>query len=125
MKAPPLLFEWLEVLAVASARKVLKGPTVGVALFIALSSRGTSGEDATIDDLRLSAELGVSRRQVWRHVADLIDGGWLEQSAPPVRGRTGHPGSGRKARYRLTLPRLDLALHTGLDGVPETSAADV
>lgn len=105
---PPLkLFEWLPMVALAAGRKILLGPRVGVALFIALSSKGMTGQGATIDACRLATELGISERQVWRHVEALVDEGWVEQTQKPTRATKGRPG--RRARYRLTDPCLNLS----------------
>lgn len=108
---PPMrLFEWLPMLALASGRKLLTAPQSGVALFVALSTTGKTGEGATIDADRLATELDISVRQVWRHVEHLTDNGWLEQTQKPTRATKGRPG--RKARYRLTDPRLVLSDET-------------
>lgn len=119
------LFEWLPLLALATGRKMIKAPQASVAMFIALSADGTSGEGATVDAGRLAVELGVSERQVWRHVRDLVDGGWIALSSPAIRGQKGKPGSGRRARYRLTSPRLDLSGQTGPHGLTLRSVDDV
>lgn len=104
---PMRLFEWLPTLALASGRKMLTAPQAGVALFVALSTSGKTGEGATIEADRLATELAISVRQVWRHVEHLVDNGWLEQTQKPTRATKGRPG--RKARYRLTDPRLVLS----------------
>ena len=118
------LFDWLPVAALAIGRGLLTRQESSVALFIALSTHGTSGRDGTIDAARLATELGRSERQVWRIVGALVDKGWITRTAPPVRGQRGKRGSGRRARYGLTLPRLDLSFDTGPVGLTLPSVHD-
>lgn len=103
----PPLFEFLAVLAVALLRRKVTGPQAGIAILVALTSRGTSGERATVDEERLALESGLSTRQVWRHFSALRDAGWFDQTVRPTRGNS--DGNGRRARYRLTPARLDLS----------------
>lgn len=77
-------FAWLQHLGVAIARKKLTNSAAGTAIFVALSSTGTSGEDATVDARRIAAEIGLSERQVWRHWKTLVAAGWFAQTALPV-----------------------------------------
>lgn len=115
----PPLFEWQETLALAAARKLLKPPEFGIALFVALTASGTSGEGACIDAARIALEVDLSERQVWRHWHKLRDLGWFEQTSKPIRTGSGH---GKRARYRLTLPPLDLSLGGLPDRVTEEPA---
>ena len=107
MHEPVTLFEWLPELALASGRKMLTAQQVSVAMFIALSTKGKTGQGGTIDADRLAMELDISVRQVWRYVDVLTDGGWIERTQKPTRGTKGRPG--RKARYRLTRPHVVLS----------------
>ena len=108
----PFLFVWLEHFAVAVGHGKVKTAApdraVAVALFLAVWSEGTTGQRAVIRDARLATELGVSSRTIWRDVADLVELGWLQKTQGSTRGRNGQKG--RKARYRLAVPRLDLSL---------------
>jgi hypothetical protein len=120
-QAQPLeLFEWLPVLALALGRKEISGPQASVALFVALSTKGTTGERGTINIDRLELELGLSGRQVWRHFTALCKRRWFEQTALPTRGASGEKG--RKARYRLTQPRLQVSHDVATSRVTDLSA---
>lgn len=101
---PLELFPWMELLALATGRKLVTQQANAIAMFVALSSKGTTGRDATIKAPRLSIELGISERQVWRYFKKLCDDGWLVRTSAPTRGEGG--GKGRIARYRLTYPRV-------------------
>lgn len=119
----PVLFEWLRLLAIAQARGSMPAKRAAVAVLIALDSRGTTGEDARVDDGQIALELGMHYVTVWRHVRALSGAGWLERVSAAVGAAKGKPG--RRAVYRLTIPALDL-LGKGLptDGDnPESSSA--
>lgn len=107
----PPLFEFLLLLAVALGRRKITGPQASVAIFVALTSRGTTGERAQIKAARIATELGLSERQVWRHFRALLELGWFKQTEQPKRSKPGERA--RFARYRLTPPALDLSLDTG------------
>jgi hypothetical protein len=120
----PLLFEWLDLLSVAMARGVLPAKRAAVAMQIALDSRGTTGDDARIDDAGIVLNLGVSRPTVWRHVAALVESGWMERTSAAIGAARGKPG--RRAVYRLTIPTLDLmgkGLPTDVDNSESCSTA--
>lgn len=102
----PVLFEFLRLLAIAQARGVMTPKRAAVAMMIALDSRGTTGEDARVDDSQIVLELGVSRPTVWRHVRGLIDSGWLVRVSAAIGGSRGRPGT--RAVYRLVIPELTL-----------------
>jgi hypothetical protein len=120
-EADPLeLFDWLPVLALALGRKEISPQQASVALFVALSTKGTTGERGTVDLDRLELELGIGRRQLWRHFRAVCDRGWLQQTVWPTRGSGGERG--RRARYRLTHPRLEVSHDSVHDRVPDTSA---
>lgn len=95
----PALFVWLELLAVAVARREVSGVTAGVGILIASQSRGTTGENATIDAAAIGDRTGLSTATVWRHVKRLTSDSWLIQTRTPTRGSNGERG--RRARYRL------------------------
>lgn len=107
------LFEFLRYLALVMGRKRLHPVRASVAQFVALGCKGTTGTGATVDAQQIGLELGVTERQVWRHVEWLVDNGWLEQTEKPTRGLKGKPG--RRARYRLTRPTIDLGLTESCD----------
>jgi hypothetical protein len=113
-QAPPL-FQFLALLGVALVRKKITGQQAGIALLVALTSHGTTGERAIIDAEMLATESGLSIRQVWRHFTKLTELGWFVQTELPRRSAPGQQA--RRARYRLTLPSLDLSLGTSLDRV--------
>jgi len=117
---PLELFEWLPLLALALGRKQISGQQASVALFVALGTKGTTGKRGTVDMDRLEAELGLGRRQIWRHFGAIREQGWVEQTDRPTRGGSGEPG--RRARYRLTRPRLVVSLETEADQVTAPSA---
>ena len=50
----------------------------------------------------------MSRRTIYRHLKALVKGGWFEQTDRPARPGPGET-KGRRARYRVTFPRLDLS----------------
>ena len=108
------LFGFLRVLAAAAGRGKVSRSQLGVAMFVALECNGLTGLGATIDASRISAELGISERQVWRHFTAMCQLGWFEQTHKPTRGYRGE--AGRRARYRLTSPRLDM---TGVVQLPK------
>lgn len=114
----PLLFEWLRLLAIAQARGAMTGKRAAVATLIALDSRGTSGEDARVDDAGIVLELGIHRATVWRHVAALSEDGWMERVSAAVGATRGK--AGRRAVYRLTVPTIDL-MGKGLPTVGDNS----
>lgn len=119
------LFEWLQYLAMGTGRKWLNQREAAAALFIGLSCSGRTGEDATIDAERLATEMSVSERQVWRYVESLVDKGWIALSQPAVRGLKGKPGSGRRARYRLTRPFVPMSDQMATYGLTSVSVSDV
>lgn len=118
-KESNLLFPFLRLVAIATARKKLTPRNAGVAIWVALGSSGTTGENAVVDTVELSRELGMSPRTAQRAWAELLAEGWFEQTSEARRGSPGKPGSGRRARYRLCLPSIDLGL---LDGAPDSRA---
>jgi hypothetical protein len=79
------LFEFLEAVHIALARRLLAPAQASVAGLIAVWSPGTNAEDATVDAARLAIELDVSERTIWRHVRALVDGGWMVQTEAPKR----------------------------------------
>jgi hypothetical protein len=119
-RQPPPLFGFLAVLAVALARRKLTAQQGGIALLIAITSRGTTGEHAVIDAEQLALEVGLSERQVWRHFAVLVERGWFVQTKLPKRPAKGERG--QRARYRLTQPALNLGLGSLPDRVTSASA---
>lgn len=117
------LFEWLDLLAVALARRAqreLTNQVAGVAMLVAATSKGTTGRGAYVDAGRLAIEIGKSERQVWRHFRTAVDLDWFEQTHVPKRPKAGEKG--QRARYRLTLPALDLSLHMGANRVTSDGA---
>ena len=119
----PTLFEWQHLLSIAMARGVMPAKRAAVAMLIALDSRGTTGEDARVNDGQIALELGMHSVTVWRHVRALSEAGWLERVSAAVGAAKGKPG--RRAVYRLTIPTLDLmgkGLPTDVDN-PESSSA--
>lgn len=104
MTEPTTYFQHAEYLAIALGRRALTPTRAAVAMFVAMNCKGTSGVNATVGAGRIAAELDISERQVWRHVAELVADGWFEQTQKPTRGSKGHPG--RRARYRLTVPHI-------------------
>ena len=106
------LFEWLQLVALAAGRGWITGKQASIAIFTGLSCSGTSAEGATINVNRLELELDIRERQIWRHFKVLCDQGWFEQTARPTRGDAGQ--AGRRARYRLTSPRLPVTLDPAL-----------
>lgn len=106
------LFEFLRTVAVAAYRGRKQA---ALAQLVALESDGTSGTGVVVRASKdkpgprdLTVELGISVSQVWRQFRELRDGGWFEQTSRPARGA--RPGEGRAARYRCTVPPLDLGL---------------
>jgi hypothetical protein len=75
-----------------------------VAVLVALEGKGTTGDNCVVNADRIAVELGLSERQVWRLVAQLVDDGWLQQTVKAAPG--GRRGPGRRARYRLTSPAV-------------------
>jgi len=102
------LFEYLRHVALVQGRRQLHPVRASVVMFVALDSHGISGTRATVDAVTIATELGISPRQVWRHVEWAVENGWLEQTEKPTRGLKGKPG--RRARYRLTRPAINLHL---------------
>lgn len=76
-------------------------PREAVALLVALDSRGTTGDQAVVRVSAIAQRLGLSERQVYRHVAGLCADGLLTPSTTSAPGRA--------ARYRLTLPRVAMS----------------
>lgn len=105
-RSRPPLFVWLEALACASARGQVKQRVVELGVLAAIESRGTSGEDVTVP-ASTAVKLGQSERQMRRHLADLVAAGWLVRTSAGTRGRAGQ--AGRLARYRLTVPSVDVS----------------
>lgn len=117
---PINLFRFLEHLAIAQGRKIIPAQRASVAMFIALDGKATTGADCRVDAGRIAAEIGLSERQVWRHVAALVEQKWLTQTVKANRRSRGK--SGVRAAYRLTEPRLDLSDGSGANRV--TRAAE-
>jgi hypothetical protein len=118
----PVLFEWWELMTIALARGVVPAKRAAVAMRIAQDSRGTTGEDARVDDQRIALELGMHYVTVWRHVKALSEAGWLVRVSVAVGAAKGKPG--RRAVYRLAIPTLDLmgkGLPTGGDNSESSS----
>lgn len=105
------LWDWLDLLTLATGRRWLNQREAAVALFVGRSGTSTSGEDCTIDAARMAIEFDVTERTIWRCVEVLVDGGWITQSQAARRGQKGKPGTGRKARYRLTYPSVTVSHH--------------
>lgn len=101
------LWEFLNLVAVALGRGKITKPQAATAMLVALTCKSKTGEDATVPADQLSVELGISVRQVWRHFKTVRDAGWFHQTGRPTRGYDGQVG--RKARFRLTDPCLNLA----------------
>lgn len=120
MSDPVTYFEWTQLLAIALGRRALSPGKAAVATFVAMNCRGITGVNAYVDAARIALELDMSERQVWRHVTDLVDGGWFEQTQKPTRGSKGH--GGRRARYRLTRAHLFTSHDSGLFRVTEPAA---
>lgn len=97
---PVTYFEWTQLLAIALGRRALNPGKAAVGSFVAMSCKGITGVNAYVDAHRIASELDMSERQVWRHVSDLVEAGWFEQTQKPTRGTKGK--AGRRARYRLT-----------------------
>lgn len=95
----PALFAFLDALA---ADGDLPDGARRVAIMVALTGAGTSGERCRVDVPTVAYAMDVSERTVWRHVHGLVAGGWLERTDPPRRGRAGGPGE--VARYRVVVP---------------------
>jgi hypothetical protein len=108
------LFEFLRLVAVALGRGKLTRAQAATAILTALDSDGTSGRGVVVNDKATATELGVSTRQVWRHFHELVSAGWFWQTRKPTRGHKGD--GGRRAKYCLTDPRLDLSLDFRLPG---------
>lgn len=102
------LWEYLHLLAAGLARKQIPANTQAVALQVALSGKGATGKRCVVDDQKLCADLGLGRSTVWRHVEWLTSHGWLVQVEKPTRAKNGR--AGRKARYDITLPTIDLGI---------------
>lgn len=115
--ARPPLFDYLDAVSIALARGHLSRTKASLAVLIAIESKGTTGEDATIDGGHLAHRLDVTERSVWRYVRDLTQAGWLERTSQARRGRSGKPGSGRRARYGLRIPAGRVSGHNPADGV--------
>lgn len=98
------LYDFLELYGIALARGGIRAGAAAVLIWIARTSKGLTGREATIDASRLAAELGLSERQIWRHVRTLTDAGWIERTTSATRGDKGKRG--RRARYRLTRPLM-------------------
>lgn len=108
----PDLFHFLRTVAVASGRGKLTRVQAAVAVLTALDSDGTTGTGVVVNAGRTAEELDISERQMWRHFRALVAAGWFEQTVKPTKGSAGE--GGRRARYRVRVPLLDL----GLPGLP-------
>src|SRR4051794_40280314 len=108
MPKPDPFFDFLRLVAIAAARKKLTAREAAVATWVAVGSSGVTGENAYLNAAELALEFGISERTAQRLFYGLVNAGWFEKTADPKRGSPGVPGSGRRARYRLRQPALNL-----------------
>jgi hypothetical protein len=92
------LFAWQRAVIASSMPR----DTQLTALRLGLDSAQGTGREVVINAGPVSEDVGCSERTVWRRVQDLVDGGWLLQTAKPTY--TGGETRGRRARYRLLIP---------------------
>lgn len=72
------------------------------ALRIALDSNSATGREIGLNAAQVATDRGVSERTVWRHLEQLVDAGWLIQTAKPTY--SGRDTGGRRAQYALQIP---------------------